>query len=99
MSRTGMYVLLGLVVLGGVYYYWTHRQTQGSTAGEAQAIQQDLAYYQAWQDAQAAANQPNGQNANPQNASSGGIVFGTPVGAGVSNIQTQNAALSLPVNA
>lgn len=98
MSRGGVYLLVALIVGGGVWYYWTHRQQQGATSASAAQIQQDLAYYQAWQDAQAAANQPSGQNANPQQASNGAIVFGTPVGAGASNIQTQNAAMSLPVN-
>lgn len=69
MSKNGKIALIIIILLaGGGLAYW-YMQRSSNSAGTSQlnsAVQQDLSYYQAWNDAQQAdQNQPSGQSQSP----------------------------------
>lgn len=94
MSRN---LLLGIIVLalaGGGYYYWrkSSNPTGGGTAALNSAVQQDLAYYQAWNDAQ----QQTANTPTPSNGNTGGGTNGTGYLNPLNANTTQSQAMTLP---
>lgn len=102
-NNTLLYLILGGAAAFGVWYYWNNYRNNPATPGTTglnQAISQDLAYYQAWNQAQAAGapgSQPNGQNPGPSKVGPPNTM--PPVGLAPGTTTVNGQALSLPVNA
>lgn len=88
MSRNVGLAIIALIVGVAAWLYWRNSQnpTGGGTAALNSAVQSDLAYYQAWQDAQS--QQTNPPSPNPP---------GTPGGGPVKQNTVQSQAMTLPV--
>lgn len=99
MSRNIMLGAVVLILAVAGYFYWrkSSNPTGGGTQALNSAVQQDLAYYQAWNDAQ----QQTNNTSTPSTGSPGGTPTGIPVGTGgylhpLDQSTTQSAAMTLP---
>lgn len=88
MNRAGIWIIV-LAAAGIGWYYWHNKSSSSGTQQLNQAVQQDLAYYTAWQQAQnSVQNIP--QNSSP---STGQSASNTRNGTVTSNTQTLPASV------